>query len=226
MRLIIGQGPDSTTNILGAPHPYANYVITQSDEAIELKVPSGFQTGIKLVHTFDVVAGLTVGLVLDFDAGRSVVKAGNSGNWLLKPTIKIIDTVDNATLTGSITDESANVLPGVMVSAQIYNDSAATETEKVTTVVSTITDENGDYLLYLPAGTYNIVVVADGFATASKQITVENNTAYTGDFTLAAATMESITVELTLPTGATEPATVEFRQAAPSDATQQITVIA
>ena len=103
---------------------------TKTDEAIELKVPSGFQTGIKLVHTFDVVAGRTVGLVLDFDAGRSVVKAGNSGKWLLKPTIKVIDTLNNATLTGTVTDESAKALSGVTVSAQTYNASAATEAGK------------------------------------------------------------------------------------------------
>jgi hypothetical protein len=226
MRLIIAEQPDSTTNILGAAHPYANYLVTSTDEAIELKVPSGFQTGVKLVHNFDVVAGQTVGLVLDFDAGRSVVKAGSSGNWLLKPTIKVTDTVNNATLTGSVTDESQNALTGVTVSAQIYNASAATEPEKVTIVTSTITDADGGYLMYLPPGTYNIVVVADGFVTSSRQITVEFDTEYTENFTLTAATMGMITVELTIPTGTSgEAATIEFRQPSPSDATQMITVM-
>ena len=225
MRLILADQPDSTTNILGAAHPYANYLVTSTDEAIELKVPSGFQTGVKLVHNFDVVAGQTVGLVLDFDAGRSVVKAGSSGNWLLTPTIKVTDTVNNATLTGSVTDESQNALTGVTVSAQIYNASAATETEKVTIATSTITDENGSYLMYLTPGTYNIVAVADGFVTSSRQITVEFDTEYTENFTLAAATMGMVTVELTIPTGTSgEAATIEFRQPSPGDATQQITV--
>lgn len=224
MRLILADTPDSNTNILGDSHPYANYLITSADEAIQLKVPSGFQTGIKLVHTFDIVSGRTVGLVLDFDAGRSVVKAGNSTKWLLKPTVKIIDTLNNATLTGNVTDGSA-ALAGVTVSAQIYNASAATEVEKVITEASAITDVNGDYLMYLPPGTYNIVVVADGFITSSRQITVEYDTEYTEDFILDAATMAVITVELTIPTETSgEAATVEFRQPSPSDATQQITV--
>jgi hypothetical protein len=224
MRLILAEQPDSTTNILGETHPYANYLITSADDAIQLKVPSGLQTGIKLVHNFDVVSGQTVGLVLDFDAGRSVVKAGNSGKWLLKPTIKIIDTLNNATLTGNVTDGSV-ALAGVTVSAQIYNASAATETEKVIIATSTITDENGSYLLYLTPGTYNIVAVADGFVTSSRQITVEFDTEYTENFTLAAATMGMITVELTIPAGTSgDAATIEFRQLSPSDATQQITV--
>jgi hypothetical protein len=216
MRLILGNEHDSS-------HPYANYLITQTDVPIELKVPSGFQTGIKLLHTFDVVAGRTVGLVLDFDAGRSVVKAGNSGKWQLKPTIKIINTLNNATLTGHVTDGTV-ALAGVTVSAQIYNASAATGADKVITVASTLTDENGNYLMYLAPGTYNIVAVADGFTTSSKPpVTVEYDTVYTEDFTLTSRTMGLITVAMTLPLGS-DIATIEFRQTSPSDATQQITV--
>jgi hypothetical protein len=225
MRLILADTPDDTENILGDDHPYANYLITSADEAIELKVPSGFQTGIKLVHTFDVESGRTVGLVLDFDAGRSVVKAGNSGKWLFKPTIKIIGTLNNATLTGIVTDQSQNALSGVTVSAQIYNASAATEAGKVTTEASTLTDENGEYLLYLEPGTYTIVVTANGYSTSCKKITVAYNMDYTEDFTLTPTTMGIVTVGLTLLSGSSgDAATIEFRQTSPVDGTQQIAV--
>ena len=218
MRLILGETHDST-------HPYANYLITSEGDPIELKVPSGFQTGIKLVHSFEVESGRTVGLVLDFDAGRSVVKAGNSGKWLLKPTIKIIGTLNNATLTGIVTDQSQNALSGVTVSAQIYNASAATEAGKVTTEASTLTDENGEYLLYLEPGTYTIVVTANGFSTSCRKITVVYNMDYTEDFTLAPTTMGIVAIGLTLPSGSSgDAATIEFRQTSPSDGTQQIAV--
>ncbi len=56
---------------------------------------------------------------------------------------------------------------------------------KIITVASTLTDENGNYLMYLAPGTYNIVAVADGFTTSSKPpVTVEYDTVYTEDFTL------------------------------------------
>jgi hypothetical protein len=223
MRLILSDTPDPVgTNILDEPHPYANYLISKTDEPIKLNVPSGFKTGIKLVHPFDVVAGRTVGLVLDFDAGRSVVKAGSSGKWQLKPTIKVIDTLNNATLTGTVKNGSAIAVSGVTVSAQTYNASAAEE-QRVTIVASTLTDENGGYLMYLTPGTYTIVVVADGLVTSTKKIIVAYDTAYTEDFTLAPTDMGFITIELTLPLSG-DPATIEFRQISPSDTTQQIAV--
>ena len=53
--------------------------------------------------------------------------------------------------------------------------------------------------MYLAPGTYTIVVVADGFITSSKKITVAYDTDYTEDFTLAPTEMGIITIELTLP---------------------------
>jgi len=50
MRLFIGATPDDGVNIFDDPHEYANYVIVSgTTEQIPLKVPSGTQTGIKLV---------------------------------------------------------------------------------------------------------------------------------------------------------------------------------
>jgi hypothetical protein len=37
---------------------------------------------------------------LDFDASRSIVKAGSSGKWLLKPTIKVLDTEEYSVISG------------------------------------------------------------------------------------------------------------------------------
>ena len=119
MRLILGDEPDATENLLGNAHPYANYLIDEEGQAIKLWVPSGFQTGIKLVHGFEVEAGLTAGLLLDFDAGHSIVKAGRSGKWLLKPTIRVVGILEYPTLSGLVTDESGNPVAGATVSSGI-----------------------------------------------------------------------------------------------------------
>jgi len=222
LRLILAEtNGDSSKNILGEDHPYANYVIEDIDGSPyhELKVPSGYTSGIKLVHTFEIESDRPRGLVLDFDASRSVVKAGNSGQWLLKPTIKIIDTVYFALLTGLVTTSTGPVVPdgpigGATVSAQTYN----ADTHEVTIVQSTETgiegDNKGEYQMYLEAGVYNIVVTADGFSTACRQITVDWDDDYILEaFRLAPAMMEWITIDLTLPLDSLEEsATIEFRQ--------------
>lgn len=56
-----------------------------------LKIPSGSQSGIK-IRIEDVVVEEGAGLVeilVDFDASRSFIKAGNSGKYLFKPVIKV-----------------------------------------------------------------------------------------------------------------------------------------
>ena len=105
MRLIIGQTPErnGAINILSQAHPYANYVIDLNDDYHELKVPSGSQSGYKIVGGFDINANSTTELILDFDANRSVVEAGNSGQWLLKPTVKIAYLDDDSIIQGRVT---------------------------------------------------------------------------------------------------------------------------
>jgi len=105
MRLIIGETNDGGLNILNENHPstFANYIVDNGDVYHELKIPSGIQTGIKLVSGFEIYENQITELLLDFDASRSVVKAGNSGQWLLKPTIKVIGTTV-ATISGTVTD--------------------------------------------------------------------------------------------------------------------------
>ncbi len=123
MRLIIDCEPDDTTNILSQNHPFANYVIDQSNppNVRELKIPSGFQTGVKIVGGFDINTDQTTELILDFDACRSVVHAGNSRNWLLKPTIKMALLEDFSIINGIVTNDSDVGIEGALVSAQIFD---------------------------------------------------------------------------------------------------------
>ena len=64
IRLIIGKTPESENNIDGVPHLYANYVVLNDDGSyVPLKIPSGYNTGVKLVHNFEVEEGSFVELV-------------------------------------------------------------------------------------------------------------------------------------------------------------------
>ena len=137
VRLIIGEDipldqdfkPDK--NINGHSHRYSNYVIDQSDAEIPLTmpltIPNGLNTGIKLVHTFEVEPNSYTELILDFDAMRSIVETGNK-KLTLKPTIKIIEATNYAEVSGKVTEATKVVtysgedgVSGVRVSAQTYD---------------------------------------------------------------------------------------------------------
>ncbi len=152
LRLYLGE----SENTLNSNFP-PNCVVDKDDVDHELKIPSVYQTGIKLVHEFEVVSGLTVDLVLDIDSEASVVKkAGSSGQYIMKPTIRVIDTVDNYILSGTVTDASGPV-GDVTVSAQINDEATG---DLISVYSSTHTDADGQYMMYLEPGTYTIVASA------------------------------------------------------------------
>ena len=99
-------------------------MIDLNDVYHELKVPSGSQSGYKIVGGFDINANSTTELILDFDANRSVVVAGNSGQWLLKPTVKVKYPDEDALIEGRVTDSNGGV-SGALVSAQVFTASRA-----------------------------------------------------------------------------------------------------
>ncbi len=121
---------------------------------IPLITPSAVQSGIKLIHEFDVAPGQRVDLVLDFNALKSIVRLGNGG-YLLKPVISVVPTV----LTGIDGFVDTSLLgDNVMVSSQVSG----------TVIRSTVPDpQTGEFFIdHLAAGNYDLVITADGHATA------------------------------------------------------------
>ncbi len=87
IRLVLADNPSNPT----PSHPLANALVPSgSTSEIALTTPSGQQSGFKLKANFDVTGGQVADMVLDFDACKSVVKAGNSGNYNLKPVVAVI----------------------------------------------------------------------------------------------------------------------------------------
>lgn len=56
-----------------------------------LFVPGGTSSGFKVKGDFTVFSGGVTAITLDFDAGKSVVMAGNSGKFILKPVIRVLE---------------------------------------------------------------------------------------------------------------------------------------
>jgi hypothetical protein len=121
-----------------------NYII-EDGQRIDLTTPSAQQSGLKLKIDKPLNPGIAYDLVIDFDAARSIVKAGNSGKYILKPVLRVV-AEESATVEGSILPSEA--LP-IQVSAIIHEDT-----------VSTFTDENGLFVIRgLETGTYRLWIL-------------------------------------------------------------------
>lgn len=185
MRLMLGTEP------VGEQHDYPNYLILKGDdEQIPLKVPSGYQTGIKLVKGFDIEHKGSTELVLDFDALKSIVKAGKSGKYLLKPTIKVIESVTYS-VEGYVEENGETQLEGANVSAQAYDPEAGDPKDEVTEAARATSNQNGYYFMYLPIlkRVLNIVATMDGYLPECQMLDSSETgiMGYVRDFTLIPA---------------------------------------
>jgi hypothetical protein len=145
MRLMVG-----TVNSVDPGQP-ANFIVDTKDQVRELKVPSGVQSGIKLVQGFDINENSTTELIFDFDVAASVVAAGNSGKYILRPTIHQIDySQTRAIVQGFVRNAEGAGIPGAEVSLQIYKPRADGQDYKdeITRYGATVTDSEGAYMFW------------------------------------------------------------------------------
>jgi hypothetical protein len=214
LRMKVGEQRDHGMNTLSETHPYGNYVIDNSDEYQELKIPSGYQTGVKVVCGFDINENQTTELILDFDASRSIVEAGSSENLLLKPTIRVFELDEYSIIRGTVTDGYTG-LQGVLVSAQIFDPDPAAGDAKDGVMVraSTTTDASGSYAIFVAPGTYSIVAYKDGYAPACFEIEALPDSSHTRDFQLVSAFTGTLGGKVTIEGGSDEQhVTISFRQ--------------
>lgn len=86
----------------------SNFVV-QNGQQIDLTTPSAQQSGFKVIldEDFEIEAGETLDILIDFDASRSIVVTG-SGKLILKPVIKAVTMDSTASIEGRIIPVEAN----------------------------------------------------------------------------------------------------------------------
>jgi hypothetical protein len=151
--------------------------ITIDGESYPLFVPSGSQSGVKLHLGFDIVEDEMIEILIDFDAGKSIV--WNPQKYILNPSFKAFKKVISVRLSGSVANTLGQPISNALIEATGSEYSS-----------STVSDEFGSYMLILPQGTYSIGASAVGYSdvdTTYTGVTVDPDiaTEYTGyDFTL------------------------------------------
>jgi len=137
----------------GNTAPYANSVVLSgSATEIALTTPSGQQSGYKIVGPFTIAAGTMADLVLDFNACKSIVVAGASGKYLLKPVVSAVAELVAGKITGA-----------TVAGSQVYAEQQSTSGPVV--VTGTVADATTGAFTLWPlqqstvAGPVDVVIV-------------------------------------------------------------------
>ncbi len=133
-----------------------------------LFVPSGGESGYKATGAFDVPVNGVVEMTADFNVRKAVVETGN-GQYILKPTIRLVVNNEAGKITGGVTGYTGS---GSLV-VYAYESGTWTATEDDTPAieesrfpnsvtsakVEADTEGNMSYVLpYLAEGTYDLII--------------------------------------------------------------------
>lgn len=145
-----------------------NNQLVANGETLDLDTPSASQSGLKIkIHT-QIEAGVTYKLVLDFDAAKSIVKAGGSGKFNLKPVIRAKMEAQTGAIKGMINPIDTDCV----VYAIDGNDS-----------ISTYPNEEGKFLIRaLKSITYKVVAIPS-VESGLEEVAKENIEVFVGEVT-------------------------------------------
>jgi len=162
-------------------------------ETFDLDTPSAQQSGLKLKVNETLMPDITYEFLLDFLVDKSIVSAGKSGKYILKPTIKVS------------TQAASGIIKGSIDPAFDYDVVASVTLADGTEITAHVNDEGVFQLNGVPAGTYVVTLTPDPASGALPEtITVEvangetTNITETISFEMAPVT-EPITEPVTEP---------------------------
>ena len=144
VRLVLAENTQAKT---------VNSVTLLDGTVVPLTTPSAQQSGLKIKGDFDVTANATTPMLLDFDACKSIVVAGNSGQYILKPVVRL-------------TAKAAGSVQGYVTTTMSLTATRVSAQQGGEVMRSTRPDAAGKFTLaYLPTGTYTVVITSDNRAT-------------------------------------------------------------
>lgn len=154
--------PERGQSAPSSPGAYLEY----NDGAQEaLFVPSGGQTGYKAVGNFTVPSNGDVEVTADFDARKSVVEAGQTDRYILKPTIRVIVNNQAGSITGTVSNRTEDLTYKVFAyeagsySPEEADDPEAESVRFPNAVSGSNPDDQGNYTLaFLSPGEYELVI--------------------------------------------------------------------
>lgn len=197
IRLILADNGASIPNNLCTTS--ANCVVLTADNSVHtLQLSSEAKTGIKIPSGqigsggFNIGAGQTKDLNIDFSTCESIVQQGN-GQYRLKPVLHAGEvSTTSSSINGKVLDKTTgNPVNGTVLVALEQKDAAGVDR----IVMSTLANPDGTFVFCpIPAGTYDVVTVGmrqDGVAYQPSIVTSIANGQTTGNVNLYAGTVGS-----------------------------------
>lgn len=164
IRLKVNAGMDSSDS----------YVVTTSGGEVPIFIPSGNETGLKLVEGFTVAIGSIVNYTIDFDLRKSLIKPPGLGDrYLLKPALRLIDNLEVGTIEGTVGEPhrtailEGSCIPAVYLYAGTVDspdDYGSLTTPPLASTAVELDEATGDHdyrLAFVPAGDYTVALTCD-----------------------------------------------------------------
>lgn len=184
IRLIV----DNETNVRDS------YIVLNTGEECELRVPSGAESGLKLNRGFELPADGSAALTIDFDLRKSIhAPPGQQGStpdcsqaYLMRPTLRVVDDANVGAIAGVI--DSTLVTEECLPKVYIFSGSGITpdDLEEAAAagdvdplLVASVGVENGAtsyayHAAFLPPGPYTVAFTcSDDDPTADDELTFE-----------------------------------------------------
>jgi hypothetical protein len=191
IRLKVNAGRDASDSFIelddGSIHP--------------LYIPSGNQTGLKLIRGFTIGAGSTSNFTIDFDLRKSVIHPPGLGEpYLLKPVLRLVNNLEVGTIDGTVAPELIveGCVPAVYLytGADVVPDDIGSATPPLATTAVRLDDATGAYrfrVAFVPTGAHTLAFTCgaddDGAETddaisfsAPKNVTVSAGQTTTVEF--------------------------------------------
>ena len=166
-----------------------SYIVTDSGAQYPLTVPSGSQSGLKLVSGFTVAQGGQANFMIDFDLRKSLTMTQNSSTgavkYILKPALRLINmqqvgsiagdaaptmTINGAAISNTSCSPAVYVYTGTNVTLAGYEVTTSGAATPLTSATLKLNNTTGNYdytVGYLAPGGYTLAVTCAANDTTS-----------------------------------------------------------
>lgn len=156
----------------------ASYIQFKDGPQHPLEIPSAAQSGLKLNSGFTIGAGSSNSFTIDFDLRKSVHQTG-TGEYKLRPTLRLINNLQAGTLTGTVDESLINDIACINngdnndTGNVVYlfegenadvQDLQGNELDALTTAIVSLNNDTSDYefeIGFIPAGSYTAAFTCD-----------------------------------------------------------------